>query len=277
VTRGYLVALAEVGLGGLLGTLFLAGWTPLQAAWAGGRPAHAWLNVFGFVSLVIATTLLHFFPTVVGARIANRRSARLAVHGLAIGAPTVALGSLVAHDLVVRAGALAVLAGAAGLTADAAATWRARARWTTDPGWHRFAMVGLVGAIAWFDVGVAIAAGRVIALGASPAAWSTALVAAPLAAGWAATAVLASATHLLPAVGPGGPVEHAGQRAILGRAATLRLAALAGGTALLGAGLAFDLGGAIVGGAVVFAAGLGATVVLLVAAAVIGVRVPRSG
>lgn len=272
VTRGYAVALAHVGLGGLLGTLFLAGWAPLQAAWAGGRPAHAWLNLFGFLSLVVATTLLHFFPTVVGARIGNRRSARVAVYGLAAGAPTVALGYLAASDAVVRAGALGVLAGAAGLTAYGVATWRTKARWTSDPDWHRFAMLGLASAIAWFDVGVVVAAGRALAFGASAAAWSTPLVAAPLAAGWASTAVLASATHLLPAVGPGGPLDHARQRAVLGRGASLRLLVLAAGTALLGAGLAFDLGGVTVAGAVLFAAGLAATAALLVAAAAIGVR-----
>ena len=270
VTRGYLVALGDVGLGGLLGTLFLAGWAPLQAAWAGGRPAHAWLNLFGFVSLVIATTLLHFFPTVVGARIGNRRSARVAVYGLAAGAPAVALGHLAGLDLLVRGGALGVLAGAAGLTAYAAATWRTRARWTTDPGWHRFSMVGLVAAIAWFDVGVVIAAGRALALGVSPAAWSTTLVAAPLTAGWAATAVLASATHLLPAVGPGGPIEHERQRQLLGSAATARLLVLTIGTALLSIGLPLDSGGAILAGTVLVATGLGATVALLVAAVRVG-------
>jgi nitrite reductase (NO-forming) len=272
VTRGYAVALVDVGLGGLLGTLFLAGWAPLQAAWAGGRPAHAWLNLFGFLSLVVATTLLHFFPTVVGARIANRRSARVAVYGLAGGAPTVALGYLAGSDAVVRIGSLAVLAGAGGLTAYAVATWRTKARWTSDAGWHRFAMLGLAGAIAWFDVGVVVAAGRALVFGASPGAWSTALVAAPLAAGWAATAMLASATHLLPAVGPGGPLDHARQRALLGRGASPRLLLLVAGTALLAAGLGFDLAGAIVAGAAVFTAGLSWTAVLLVAAAAIGVR-----
>jgi nitrite reductase (NO-forming) len=259
-----------------LATLFVAGWPPVVEAWPRLKPAHAWLNLVGFVSLVIATTLLHFFPTVVGARIANRRSARVTVYGLAAGAPTVALGYLAGSDAAVRIGSLAVLAGAAGLTAYVVATWRTKARWTSDAGWHRFAMLGLAGAIAWFDIGVVVAAGRALAFGASPVAWSTGLVAAPLAAGWAATAVLASATHLLPAVGPGGPLDHARQRALLGRAAFLRLLLLATGTALLAVGLAFELGGATVAGAALFAAGLVGTAVLLVAAAAIGVRGRRS-
>src|ERR1019366_10769324 len=74
VTQGYVVALAEVGLGASIATLYLAGWAPVVAAWARLMPAHAWLNLIGFVSLVIATTLLHFFPTVIGGRIARRPS-----------------------------------------------------------------------------------------------------------------------------------------------------------------------------------------------------------
>ena len=60
--------------------------------WAYLKPAHAWLNLVGFVSLVIATTLLHFFPTVIGARIRRSRVAYATVIGLALGASLVALG-----------------------------------------------------------------------------------------------------------------------------------------------------------------------------------------
>jgi hypothetical protein len=48
------------------------------------------------------------------------------------------------------------------------------------------------------------------------------------------------------------------------------------GTALLAFGLAFELGDATVAGAVLFAAGLVGTAVLLVAAAAVGVRGRRS-
>jgi hypothetical protein len=148
VAQGYVVALGEVVVGASLATLLVAGWPPVVSDWFRLKPVHSWLNVVGFISLVIATTLLHFLPTVVGARIALRPSARLTVAGLAVGAPAVALGYVVPSDLIARAGALCVIAGAAGLTVYAWRTWQTRARWTTDPGWHRFAMGGLISAIA---------------------------------------------------------------------------------------------------------------------------------
>lgn len=293
VTRAYLVALGQLGVGVLLGSLFLASWEPMAVAWGGGRAAHAWLNLVGFVSLVIATTLLHFFPTVVGARIGGGRSPRVAVYGLAVGPPLVAAGSLSSSDVVVRVGAVVAVTGAAGLTAYAATVWRTRARWTTDLDWHRFAMGALVSAVTWFDVGVLVAAGRAFALGASPAAWSTQLVAAPLVVGWVATAIVASATHLLPAVGPGGPTEHARQRDVLGRFAVPRLVLLNVGTALLAAGGVLEAeavaleGDAVVlrseavvlgpdavvlAGAIATVVALGSTIALLGRAASLGIR-----
>ena len=272
VTRAYLVALGQLGVGVLLGSLFLAGWEPMVGAWIGGRSAHAWLNLVGFVSLVIATTLLHFFPTVAGARIGGGLSPRIAVYGLAVGPPLVAAGSLVASDVVVRAGALTVGTGAAGLTVYAVSAWRRRSRWTTDHGWHRFAMVGLAGAIAWFDIGIAIAAGRVLILGAAPAAWSTALVVGPLVVGWVATTIVASATHLLPAVGPGGPADHARQRRLLGSVAVSRLVTLNGGVAALTVGTALDVAWIRFGGAIAIASALAVSVGLLAGAVVLGAR-----
>jgi hypothetical protein len=95
---------------------------------------------------------------------------------------------------------------------------------------------------------VAIAAGRVLEYGASPAAWSLDLVAAPLAIGWLAQVLVASWSHLVPAIGPGDMAAHARQRALLGRGATIRVAALNAGVAavladlLLGTGVAGVLG-----------------------------------
>ena len=92
ITEAYVVALAEVAVGAAVATFFVAAWSPVTGAWGHLKPAHGWLNLVGFVSLVIATTLLHFFPTVIGARIAVHRSARVTVVGLAAGAPIVAAG-----------------------------------------------------------------------------------------------------------------------------------------------------------------------------------------
>lgn len=278
VTRGYLLALVEVAVGAVVATLFLAGWPPVVDAWGRLKPAHAWLNLVGFVSLVIATTLLHFFPTVVGARISTHPSARLTVAGLASGAALVALGFTFASDIVVRLGALAVLSGAAALAIYARRTWRTRAAWTTDPGWHRFAMGGLISAIAWFELGIVIAAGRLFVLGTAPTAWSIEAAMGPIVFGWVGLAIVASASHLVPAVGPGDPVAHGRQRHLLGRAAWLRLALIDLGVALTSLGLIIALAPVVVVGALSMVGGFGITAVLLAGAVAIGRRArPGSG
>lgn len=274
VTEAYVVALAEVAVGAAVATLFVAAWPPVAGAWGHLKPAHGWLNLVGFVSLVIATTLLHFFPTVIGARIAAHRSARMAVIGLAAGAPIVAAGYVFSSDVVARAGAILVLAGAWALPVYARRVWTTRARWTTDPGWHRFAMTGLVSAMTWFEVGVAVAAGRVLAWGADPASWSVDLIVGPLIVGWAGLAVLASATHLVPAIGPGDPLNHGRQRALLGRASIPRLVALDAGVAALTIGLPLGVAPLVAAGALATAGGFLATAAVLAGAVLMGIRAP---
>lgn len=272
VTEAYVVALGEVAVGVTLATLFLAGWPPVAEAWIRLKPAHAWLNVVGFVSLVIATTLLHFFPTVIGARIASHPSARVTVVGLAAGALLVALGYAEASDLVARLGAISTVAGAAGLAAYAGHVWPTRGHWTTDLDWHRFAMVGLVSAMAWFEVGIVILAGRVLVFGAAPEGWSLEAVAGPLVAGWVGLAVLASATHLLPAVGPGDQMAHRRQRGLLGQGAVVRLASLELGVAALSVGIPLGIPLLALGGGILAGAPLIATAALLVRAVTLGAR-----
>jgi nitrite reductase (NO-forming) len=286
VTAAYAVAVADVAVGAGLATLFVAGWMPVVAHWAALKPAHAWLNLLGFVSLVIVGTLLHLLPTVLGGRIVPRRSAVVAVGGLVAAAPLVALGyairggSVPIADLAARAGAVAGLGAAAALAWHTAEVHRSRGRWTTDPGWHRIAGLGLEAATGWFAVAVTLAAGPVLVLGAAPEAWRLEALAAPLAVGWVAQALVAAWSHLLPAVGPGGPAEHAAQRVVLGRLATGRLLLLNVGTVLLGVGLATvdDAAGPpsalAAAGAALVAAALGASVALL-ALAVLRARPAR--
>jgi hypothetical protein len=276
ISQGYVVALGEVTVGAVLATLFVAGWQPLVEAWGAIKPAHAWLNLVGFVSLVIATTLLHFFPTVVGARITVRSSARLTVLGLALGAATVAGGFAAGSDAIVRVGAVVTAVGAVAVALNARATWATRAHWTTDAWWHRFAIGSLIGAIAWFEIGMAIALGRVLVSGAAPAAWSIEAVGAPLVAGWMGLAVLGSATHLLPAVGPGDQAAHARQRRLLGRFAAVRLAVANAGIAGLAIGWPLHAEALIVGGAILLACGLASTGALIVAAVALGVGGSRA-
>ena len=88
VPLAYAAALADVAVGVALATAMVAGWAPVAGAWAALKPAHAWLNVFGFLSIVVAATLIHLAPTVVGARIEPRRSATIALVGLGGGCPT---------------------------------------------------------------------------------------------------------------------------------------------------------------------------------------------
>lgn len=257
VTLGYTLALGNVAVGAAIGTLGVAGWLPVLERWAQLRPAHAWINVLGFVSLVIVATLLHFLPTVLGTRIVPRRSAILAVLGLAMGAPVVVVGLALGSREIAGGGAVLTMLGAAALVVEALRLVRSRGRWTTDPGWHRFASWGLLAGVGWFTAGVTVASLLVLVRGASADAWDTAMVGVPLALGWVVQVLMASWTHLLPSIGPGGPPDHARQRIVLGRIATARLVALNGGAALLAVGWPGGLpalaltGGLLAGGAVV--------------------------
>lgn len=232
VHLAYGVALAQVGAGVALATAMLTGWAPVAGAWAALKPAHAWLNVFGFVALVVAASLIHLAPTVAGARIRPRRSASVTLIGLMTGAPLVALGLAAGWDIVARAGALVELVGGAALAIHGAAVQRDRGQWTSDPGWHRFAGLSLLAAPAWLLVALAIGAGRILWLGATPAAWSVGLLAVPLVAGWIGQVLVGAWTHLVPAIGPGDQAAHAVQRRWLGRGATPRWLIWNGGVAL---------------------------------------------
>ena len=232
VELAYLVAIGEVAVGVTLATAMLAGWSPVAGAWGALKPAHAWLNVFGFVTLVIAASLTHLAPTVAGARIRPRRSAAIALACLMAGAPMVALGFATTWDPVARLGAVLELIGGAALFLHGAAVQRDRGRWTSDPGWHRFAGLSLVTAPAWLVATLAIGAGRVLWLGPTAEAWDVRLLVVPLVAGWIGQVLVGSWTQLVPAIGPGDQARHAAQRRWLGRAATSRWLLWNGGVAL---------------------------------------------
>lgn len=270
VTQAYIAALAAVTLGAIVAILDLAGWQPVVDTWPQLRPTHAWLNLVGFTSLVVATTLLHFFPTVVGGRIVRHPSARLAVLGLSGGTLVVAAGYGLDLDGLVRLGAAAAVVGAFALVTYAFRIWIARARWTTDLGWHRFAIGGLASAIAWFAIGMTILGGRAMSFGAAPSGWSLDLVVAPLVAGWIGQAIVASATHLVPAVGPGDQAAHGRQRAILGWAATTRLVVANAGVGAVWVGVTLGLGELAAAGVALVALAFAAAAFLLARAIGIG-------
>jgi nitrite reductase (NO-forming) len=275
VVRGYLAAMAYVGTGAILATLLVAGWPPVADAWVRLKPAHAWLNLVGFVSLVIATTLMHFYPTVIGARISAHWSGRLTIVATAVGPGLVAIGYAVAADVVARLGAAVTIAGAVGLVVTIADRWRHRARWTTDPGWHPFAIGGLTSAVAWYVIGVAVAAGRVLLDGADPLGWRIDLVAIPLVGGWVGLAVVASASHLLPSGGPGDQAAHARPRRVLGFGGTARLGALDLGLLAWFGGVIAAVGPLLSAGAILAAIGFAATLALVARAILVGARSDR--
>jgi nitrite reductase (NO-forming) len=254
--------------------LYVGGFDPVLTAWSALRPAHAWLNLVGFVSLIVVGTLLHLLPTVAGTRIVDRLSGRAAVGGLAVGVPLVAGGLLlaalgaprIAADAAARAGAALVLVGAAAIVAEVLAVVRVRGRWTTDHAWHAMALGSLAAGTGWAAIGLGLAGVRALEVGAGPDAWATPLVGAPLAIGWVVQVLVGAWTHLIPAIGPGGPAGHATRRDVLGRAAAGRLAALNAGVVLLTAGWGFGVDGAAAAGAVLLATALVADIVLAIAA-----------
>ena len=276
VTYAYIFALGAVGVGATIATLQVAGWRPVVEGWPQLRPAHAWLNTVGFASLVTATTLLHFFPTVVGSRIVDHPSARLTVVGIGGGTALVAVGYWLTLDVLVRLGVAIALLGSIALALYARRIWTARARWTTDLDWHRFAIAGLASAISWFVIGMAILGSRAIEFGAAPSGWSIQPGFAPLIGGWIGLAILAAATHLLPAIGPGDQHAHSRQRSLLGTAAVPRLVALDAGVAALTTAAPLGLPAVELVGIILLGVGFVTTAFLLTMAAWIGLRTPAS-
>jgi nitrite reductase (NO-forming) len=270
----YGVALLNIIVGVSLSTLFLLGWGPVIAAWGALKPAHAWLNLFGFVSLVIGGSLLHLLPTVVGARIRRTRASLVTFAALATGPALVALGFVLGSDQLAVGGALVTFVAAAALGWHAVAVMRSRARWTTDPAWHRFTSWSLIAGILWFLVASLIALGQVIAGGSSAGGWSLAPLVAPLGVGWAAQVLIGAWSHLVPAVGPGTPPQHARQRYLLGLAATPRLLLANGGVAAVVAGNALGVPMLEMGGMLaIVGAGIAALALIASALAILPRRV----
>jgi len=268
VTSAYAVAIGCVIAGAALGTSTFLGWSPVLGAWASLKPAHACLNVFGFVALVVAATLVHLAPTVEGTRIRARTSARSALVALMLGAPILAAGFAGGWDIVARLGAVAEIAGAVALVVHGLAVHRDHGRWTTDLGWHRMSTLSLLAGTAWFLVAVLLVGGRVLLLGAAPTAWSLDLVVVPLVAGWITQVLVGAWTHLVPAIGPGEPAAHAAQRRLLGWAAGPRLIAWNTGVAIATVGTVAGGPPLVVLGAVLTGASLVTALVTLVAAAI---------
>ena len=232
----YGMAIVNVIVGASIATLFLGGERTIAANWAVLKPAHAWLNLFGFVSLVICSSLVHLFPTIVGARMDRSAWSIGAVIALAIAPPVIATGYVLRVDLVAQAGAILMAVGTVALLVVAARIWRSRGGWTGDRPWHTMAMGSLWAGLGWFTIGVAVAVERILVSGAQPDGWSVTALIAPLGVGFVIQIMVGAWTHLLPAIGPGTPALHAVARSRLGIAAWPRLVLLNAGAAALFAG-----------------------------------------
>lgn len=233
----YAVALSEVAIGTSLPVLLLAGWDPAVAGWASFKPVHVWLNLFGFISLTITATLVYLYPTIVGTRIRMHPSLMVMIIGGILGAPLVAIGAALGLQELAVAGAVVAITGAIGQLAFAFDVWRRRARWTTDPGWHRLTTGHITAGMAWYLVAIATALVGIVRDGASPAGWMLGALALPLIAGWTLQVLIGTASHLVPAMVATRPETRARQRVMLSRNATGRLVTWNAGVLLAWVGL----------------------------------------
>ncbi len=262
VEAAYGLALGNAAIALGLAMLRLGEVPGISRAWLGLKAAHAWLNLVGFVSLVVAATLIHLYPTVVGSRIRSRPALVVLVVGVGLGAPITGLGYVVAWAPLAQVGAISVFVGATALALVAVGAWSGRGRWTTDPAWHRLTIGHLSAAVAWFVIGSGVLMADLLVHGVEPAGWSLPHTIGPLVVGWVMQALVGAWSHLLPSVGPGDAARHALQRRELARGATLRLIAWNVGAALTTMG-SFGYGGLGFAGAALVAATALASIVLL--------------
>lgn len=265
----YAVALVEVAIGIALPVLLLAGWDPAVAGWSSFKPVHVWLNLFGFISLTITATLVYLYPTIVGTRIRTHPSLMLMVLGGIAGPPLVAIGAAFALQPVAMIGATIALAGAIGHLWFAFDVWGRRARWTTDPGWHRLTVGHITAGMAWFVVAVATALVGIVRDGPSPAGWMLGALALPLIAGWALQVLIGTASHLIPAMVTTQSQIRARQRVTLSRMATTRLLTWNAGVALAWVGLGTGSSAAVVVGVGLLALAAAASITRLARALIV--------
>ena len=265
----YAVALVEVAIGIALPVLLLAGWDPAVAGWSSFKPVHVWLNLFGFISLTITATLVYLYPTIVGTRIRTHPSLMLMVLGGIAGPPLVAIGAAFALPPVAMIGATIALAGAIGHLWFAFDVWGRRARWTTDPGWHRLTVGHITAGMAWFVVAVATALVGIVRDGPSPAGWMLGALALPLIAGWALQVLIGTASHLIPAMVTTQSQIRARQRVTLSRMATTRLLTWNAGVALAWVGLGTGSSAAVVVGVGLLALAAAASITRLARALIV--------
>lgn len=236
----YGLALAELAIAMALGAAGAIGIPEVTAAWATLRPAHAWLSLFGAVSLTIFATLVYLAPTVLGARLRPSVPLIVGLVGVAAGPLLTAAGFAVDLRAAVIAGMVVTFIGAVGQVAYALDAHRRRGPFTTEHDWRRIVIWHLVGGTAWFAAACAVALAGMLG-GGTVAGWSLGVLAVPMVGGWLLQELVGSWTHLVPSVTPGSPADHAAQRRALAFASRTRLVAWNAGIAAAWAGLALDI------------------------------------
>lgn len=250
--NAYLLAVAAVLAGGLLGALLGAG-VVSPTAWAHVRRAHLTLNVLGFGSLTVAGTLLTFLPTVLRVRIPPWR-AWFTVSTLAAGPMLLVLGDLLDVRTVYVAGGLVEMAGAVSLLTFAALVFRTPRAFAVP-----VVAMHAVAALCWFvagAVGIAWASRR------GPASFDAMREAflVVFVAGWLVQTLLGAWGYVLPMATPGHPDTRRRQLAVFEAGGRFQLLAY-------NAGLVLWLGGlsgwvpspvGVAGGALALAAGVSA-------------------
>jgi nitrite reductase (NO-forming) len=249
----YGVALVELALAMGIGAAGAIGIPDVTRAWATLRPAHAWLSLFGAVSLTIFATLVYLAPTVLGARLRPSAPLALGLLGLAGGPLLTAGGFALDARGVVLSGMMVTLVGAAGQVGYALDAHRRRGPFTSEHDWRRVVVWHLVAGTAWFAAACG-AALTGMASGGPVAGWSIGVLAVPMVAGWLGQELVGSWTHLVPSVTPGTPADHAAQRRVLASASRSRLVAWNAGIGLAWIGLAVHVPPLAVAGSVAIGA-----------------------
>ncbi len=262
----YGVALAQLAVGASLAVLFLIGYEPITRAWVNLKPAHVWLNALGFVTLTIAGTLIYLYPTMLGARIRAHVTLFVALIGLGLGPPIVAIGAAAAWPgLAIGGGALS-LAGGVGLLGYGIDAWRRRGRWANDRAWHDLAVRHGLAGMAWLVVALTTLVVGMVRDGGTPTGWTIGAAAVPLIGGWAMQELVGAWSHLLPAAGPGTMDVKSRRRSLLSRWGTARVAGWNLGLAALWPGLGLEIVPLTAVGLVVFGLAASATLCLFVVA-----------
>ncbi len=261
VVVAYGLALAQLAAGIILGGLGSVGMAAIVAEWAVLRAAHAWLTLFGAVSLTIFATLVYLAPTVLGARIKPSTALFVGVAGILVGPLVTTAGFALDAVPVAATGMGITVAGALGQLGFVLDAYRRRGPFTTEHDWRRVAIGHLLAGPAWFLAAVVFALAEVL-LGRPLAGWSIGVLAVPMVAGWMLQELVGSWTHLVPSVTVGDAASHARQRRVLAIASRTRLIAWNAGIGLAWIGISTEAPLAMAGLALVGTA-LIASLVLL--------------